>query len=94
MGLGGNKMKSEILQNRIHAAQIRRKFQGHPKALEIANDMPDDDLVALAKKWEENKMLWAMEDRAAARLIVQEVKPAPKEKKYLGTFSIAGLVGR
>ena len=84
-------MKSEILQNRIHAAQIRRKFQGHPAAQEIADAMHDDDLVALAKKWEENKMLWAMEDRAAARLT--QPAAAPK-KKYSPTFSIAGLVGR
>ena len=84
-------MKSEILQNRIHAAQIRRKFQGHPAALEIADAMPDDDLVALAKKWEENKMLWAMEDRAAARL----KQPAEAGKKnYSPTFSVMGLVGR
>jgi len=87
-------VKSESMQNRIHATQLRRKFQGHPAAQETADAMPDDDLVALAKTWEENKMLWAMEDRAAARLIVTAVKPAPKEKKYSGTFSIMGMVGR
>ena len=87
-------MKSEILQNRIHAAQIRRKFQGHPAAQEIADAMPDDDLVALAKKWEENKLLWAMEDRAAARLMPDVNVPELAKKRYSPTFSLAGLVGR
>ena len=83
-------MKSEILQNRIHAAQIRRKFQGHPAAQEIADAMPDDDLVALASLWEANKILCASEDRAKKSLTTK----TEKDKKYSPTFSVAGLVGR
>jgi hypothetical protein len=86
MGSGGNKMKSLDLQTRLLAGHLRRAFQGHPAASEIAANMPDDDLVAMAKRWEGLKLQWAREDQAAGKATQT---PA---KKYSPTFSAAGLV--
>lgn len=78
-------MKSEDLQTRLLAGHLRRAFQGHPAVAEIAAAMPDDDLVALSKRWKGLKLEWALEDQARGR-------SAHVGKRYSPTFSPAGLV--